>query len=173
MPSVSSIIKKGWAEKLAQGWLPGVPPPGYMTVTENGKRIHVPKPETDGLMEQVFRKYLEPGESEVTATAYMDMLGVRTRKGHAYNKSNVQKILGNPFYIGTNHFNGQDYPGAQQPIISKELWRRVQAKLHRGGPMGLHQALLVAQGPDTLRGLQYRCYLAITERPLLWRLSTG
>jgi site-specific DNA recombinase len=54
---------KGWAEKLAQGWLPSSPPPGYMTVTENGKRIHVPDPVTSKLMLKVFKFYLSPGES--------------------------------------------------------------------------------------------------------------
>lgn len=29
---------KGWAEKLAQSWLPAPPPPGYKTVISNGKR---------------------------------------------------------------------------------------------------------------------------------------
>ena len=29
---------KGWAEKLAQGWLPSRPPIGYMTAIQNGKR---------------------------------------------------------------------------------------------------------------------------------------
>ena len=33
---------KGWAEKLEQGWLPAPPPPGYMTVLKDGKKIHVP-----------------------------------------------------------------------------------------------------------------------------------
>lgn len=26
---------KGWAEKLAQGWMPAPPPPGYKTATED------------------------------------------------------------------------------------------------------------------------------------------
>ena len=54
---------KGWAEKLAQGWLPGVPPPGYMTVTQNGKRVHIPNPNTASLMRRVFEFYLEPSQS--------------------------------------------------------------------------------------------------------------
>lgn len=49
---------KGWAEKLAQGWLPAPPPPGYMTVTVNGKKIHQPDPTTKLLVRRAFEKYL-------------------------------------------------------------------------------------------------------------------
>ena len=126
---------KGWAEKLAQGWLPGVPPPGYMTVTENGKRIHVPNQDNKCLMEQAFRKYLDPNQSLASISKEMDHMGIRTRKGRPYSKSKVQKILTNPFYIGINRWNGKDYPGAQEPIISKELFDKVQQKMHRGRPL--------------------------------------
>lgn len=32
---------KGWAEKLAQGWMPGVPSPGYVNRVVDGRRIQV------------------------------------------------------------------------------------------------------------------------------------
>lgn len=125
---------KGWAEKLAQGWLPSVPPPGYMTITQNGKRIHVPDPKTKTIIQTVFRLYTEPSYSIATIAKEMDRMGVRTRQGRPYYKSKVQKMLMNPFYIGINHFNGKDYPGAQEPIISKELFNKVQQKMGRGRP---------------------------------------
>lgn len=128
---------KGWAEKLAQGWLPSVPPPGYMTVTENGKRIHVPNPDTKGLIQRAFKKYLEPSQSVQSITKEMALMGVRTRQGRPYNKSKVEKMLSNPFYIGVNRFNGQEYPGAQQPIISKKLFEAVQLKKHGKRPREL------------------------------------
>lgn len=125
---------KGWAEKLAQGWLPASPPPGYMTVTEGGKRIHVPDPATKSIMQQVFKKYLEPSHSIASITEEMKNMGIRTRLGRPYAKSHVQRILLNPFYIGINRFNGKDYPGAQEQIISKDLFDRVQQKMHKGRP---------------------------------------
>jgi site-specific DNA recombinase len=123
---------KGWAEKLAQGWLPSQPPPGYMTVTENGKRIHVPDPNTMGTMQRLFSQYLEPGQSISTITASMKDMGLATHGGNPYARSTIQVLLMNPFYIGTNRFNGKDYPGAQQPIIGRQIFERVQEKLHRG-----------------------------------------
>jgi len=125
---------KGWAEKLSQGWLPSVPPPGYMTVTHNGKRIHIPDPDTKDLIRQIFKLYLEPGQTVKTVAKEMRSMGITTRKGRPYYKSRVHKMLLNPFYIGINRFDGQDYPGAQEPIISKKLFNDVQYKLHKGRP---------------------------------------
>jgi site-specific DNA recombinase len=123
---------KGWAEKLAQGWLPSSPPPGYITVVENGKRIHIPNPMTWKLMLKVFHFYLNPGESLESTTRYMAKLGVVTRPGRPYAKSHLHKILMNPFYIGVNRFNGKEYPGAQETFIPKHVFKRVQEKLNRG-----------------------------------------
>jgi site-specific DNA recombinase len=125
---------KGWTEKLAQGWLPAVPPPGYITITQNGKRIHIPDPETKDLMRQVFKLYLEPGQTISTVAKQMRVMGIATRKGRPYYVSKVHKILTNPFYIGINRFDSQDYPGAQEPIISKKLFNDVQYKIHKGRP---------------------------------------
>jgi site-specific DNA recombinase len=125
---------KGWAEKLAQGWLPAPPPPGYMTITEAGKRIHVPNPDTKMLIQAVFKKYLEPSQSLATIVEQMRLMGIRTRGGRPYAKSNAQLMLINPFYIGINRFNGKDYPGAQEPIISKDIFEAVQRKMHKGRP---------------------------------------
>jgi len=126
--------KKGWAEKLAQGWLPSVPPPGYMTITKDGKRIHVPNPKTKVLVRKAFEAYLEPSHSIATIAELMAGMGIHTRGGKPYAKSKVQKMLTNPFYVGTNRFNGKEYPGAQETFITKDLFNKVQYKMHRKRP---------------------------------------
>jgi site-specific DNA recombinase len=135
---------KGWAEKLSQGWLPAVPPPGYKTVTQVGKRIHIPDPDSSHVIIKMFKFYLRAGESILSTSREMERLGIQTRKGRPYAKSKVQKMLKNPFYIGINHFDGKDYPGAQQPIIDKRLFELVQQKLHRDRPQsyGRHHSPL-------------------------------
>ncbi len=125
---------KGWSEKLAQGWLPAPPPPGYMTVVEHGKRIHVPNPETYKIMQRVFKKYIEPGGSIKSIANEMNRYGLRTKSGGRFVDSHVHKILTNPFYIGINRFDNVEYQGAQQPIISKSLFNAVQDKMHGKRP---------------------------------------
>lgn len=122
---------KGWAEKLAQGWLPAPPPPGYKTVTEYGKKIHVPDMEIVPSIVHIFKLAKLPDYNVRRITEVLAELGVTSRKGRSYSKSYVHKILTNPFYIGINRFDGKEYPGAQEPIISKKLFYEVQEKLHR------------------------------------------
>ena len=155
---------KGWAEKLSQGWLPSTPPPGYMTVVENGKRIHVPNPQTKTLMQAVFKKYLESSQSIASIAEEMKLLGIVSRKGKPYSKSHVQRILTNPFYIGVNRFDGKDYPGAQEPILTKALFDNVQRKMHGGRP------LVMVRHNTPLKGL-IRCNDCSTL--VTWQLQKG
>jgi len=75
-------------------------------------------------MQSAFKKYLEPSHSLESITKEMKLMGIRTRKGKPLCKSQVQRVLTNPFFIGINRFNGKDYPGAQEPIISRKAVQR-------------------------------------------------
>jgi DNA invertase Pin-like site-specific DNA recombinase len=128
--SLREETMKGWNEKLAQGWSPTPPPQGYMTVTEQYKRIHVPNPATYLSIEPLFQFALLPDSTVKAATQEAANLGLTSRKGKPLAKSAVHKLLTNPFYIGINRLSGKEYPGAQEPLISKELFYAVQDKLH-------------------------------------------
>ena len=123
---------KGWKEKLSQGWLPGFPPPGYQTVTLDHKKIHILNIQTKDIMIDAFKTYLLPGQTIKTITEKLNKAGLRTRHDKPYSKSHVARILSNPFYIGINRFNGVDYPGAQEKLISEKLFYKVQSKMSRG-----------------------------------------
>lgn len=119
---------KGWAEKLEQGWLPAPPPPGYMTVLKDGKKIHVPNPETYKYMPRIFQLTLLPGYTLEKLSQEMADVGMLTKNGRPFGKSYVRKVLSNPFYIGINVMEGKQYAGAQEPIIKKSLFNAVQEK---------------------------------------------
>ena len=120
---------KGWEEKLAQGWMPAPPPKGYKTVTENSKKIHILDEEASPLVARAFKLYVEPGQTVSTVQCELVACGLSTRKGRPLMKSAVHKMLHNPFYIGIIRFNGHEYPGAHEPLISTELFNTVQVKL--------------------------------------------
>ena len=123
---------KGWREKLDQGWMPAPSPPGYKTIVENGKKIHVIDKERAFLVERAYRQYLEPGQNINTVTEELSKSGLVSRKGRPLCKSTINKMLHNPFYIGTILFDGKEYPGAHEPLLDKHLFHAVQDKLANG-----------------------------------------
>jgi DNA invertase Pin-like site-specific DNA recombinase len=155
---------KGWDEKLAQGWMPATPPPGYTTVTQYGKRIHAPDPLTFASVEPLFQFALLPDSTIRKATKEAANLGFTTSKGKPLTASAVHKMLTNPFYVGTIHFNGKEYPGAQEPLISKELFNAVQDKLHSRRHQKVRHHDPVFKGMITC----IHCHAAVT-----WQLQKG
>lgn len=125
---------KGWSEKLAQGWLPGVPPPGYTNKTVDGRRIQVPDEKTWRIIQEMFELYLQPGQNAKTITKEMALRGVCTRKGRPYAHGRIHEMLTNPYYIGIIRWDGKEYPGKHQTFIDRALWDRVQEKIHGGRP---------------------------------------
>lgn len=130
---------KGWAEKLAQGWMPGVPPPGYINKSVDGRRIQVLDERTWRLIKEMFGLYLQPGQNGKTIAKEMALRGIHTRKGRPHAQSYVYNMLTNPFYIGIIRWDGKEYPGKQETFIDRSLWDRVQEKMHGGRPLVLKQ----------------------------------
>ena len=128
-------VFKGRKEKLTQGWLPGKPPFGYITIGDKGKKTHIPHADNSKLVRMLFQQYLNPSESLSSLTLYAESIGIRTSKGKPMSRSAItDNILKNPFYIGINRWEGIDYPGEQIPIIDEDLFKQVQARMHRKSP---------------------------------------
>lgn len=125
---------KGWNEKLAQGWMPGVPPPGYVNVTRDGKRVQIPDEKNWRIIKEMFELYVQPGHSGKTITKEMARRGVLTRTGRPYVHGRVDDMLTNPYYVGIIRWDGKEYPGRHQTFITKSLWDRAQDKMHGGRP---------------------------------------
>jgi site-specific DNA recombinase len=125
---------KGWSEKLAQGWLPGVPPQGYLNKTVDGRRIQVPDEKTWRIVKEMFELYLQPGQNGKTVTREIALRGVRTRRGRPYVHGRIDEMLKNPYYVGIIRWDGREYPGKHETFIDIELWDRVQEKMHGGRP---------------------------------------
>ena len=125
---------KGWTEKLAQGWIPSRPPIGYMTAIKDGKRIHIPDPKIAPLITAGFEHYLTAQGSIESVWSLFKQSGVTTYNGHPLVRSATHKVLQNSYYMGIIQFNGETYAGAHEPIISNQLYKAVQAKMHHTKP---------------------------------------
>ncbi|HSX28313.1 MAG TPA: recombinase family protein [Candidatus Saccharimonadales bacterium] len=137
---------KGTHEKLAQGWLPGTPPPGYKHVIRDGKKVQDFDPNKQKSMQRIFQLFLEPGQSIDTIRHKMFEFGLTTASGRMLVKNQAHRLLKNPYYIGIIQWDGKEYPGKHPHLISDELFYAVQAKLTRKTPEKLRKHNPVLKG---------------------------
>ncbi|MGD0576671.1 MAG: recombinase family protein [Candidatus Staskawiczbacteria bacterium] len=131
--NLSEEVKKGQKEKLAQGWFPQKPPPGYKTTGDKGHKTHIIDESKAPLVRKMFELF-DTGNFSIGSLAdkmYED--GLRNENGKKIGKSSMHRYLSDPFYCGKNRWNGEISKGEQILLISKELFESVQLKLRRYG----------------------------------------
>lgn len=123
--NLSEEIKKGMREKAAEGSFPSVAPMGFRNVA--GPPGIVPDPDAGPLVRNLFERAGTGIYSGAALTRLARSLGLRSKKGAVLNKNTVcTNILRNPAYYGTFRWAGTLYVGKYEPLISKELFDRVQ-----------------------------------------------
>jgi site-specific DNA recombinase len=126
--NLSEEVKKGQAEKLAQGWLPTTPPIGYKTIGDKGHKIHVIDSRLAPFIKRAFEMYASGNHSMESVRQTLIKEGFRTRAGNKPAKSMIEKILNEPFYYGAMKWNDVLYVEAkQEPLITKELFDKAQS----------------------------------------------
>ena len=130
--NLSEEAKKGMQEKAEQGVWPTVAPLGYRNVVDaNGKRVIKPDPDVAPLISKMFDWYATGGLAVRDLVEKARQAGFRYRKsGKPVPTSTVHKILRNPIYMGKFEWKDQLYQGSHQPLVSRELWQRVQGMLN-------------------------------------------
>jgi DNA invertase Pin-like site-specific DNA recombinase len=116
-------VKKGMSEKASQGTYPGRAPFGYRNNTA-ARTIEI-HPEKGAIAQHVFEMYAS-GRYSLSALSKK----LRDVAGTSISKTNLHKMLTNPFYIGRFEWGGQTYQGTQPCLISPELYVQAQAVLH-------------------------------------------
>jgi site-specific DNA recombinase len=131
--NLSEEVKKGIKEKLARGEWPGWAPLGYRNISDARatERI-VPEPVTAPLVRKAFEYYASGEYSLARLTKQMAEEGLVGRlTGKPLSKSILHdRVLANPFYYGAFRYRGELHTGRHEPLVSLELWERVQAILH-------------------------------------------
>ena len=115
-------VKKGMAEKASQGTYPGRPPFGYRN-NRGARTIEIP-PEKARIAGHVFELFASGRFSLLSLSKEL-----RHVEGTYISKTNLHKMLTNPFYIGRFEWGGQTYQGTHPALISPELYSQVQAVL--------------------------------------------
>jgi site-specific DNA recombinase len=123
--NLSDEVKKGMYQKARQGWLPGNVPYGYMN-NKNTRGIDVVE-EKAKLVRRAFNLYA------TGAYSLSSLANKLYEEGFAYSPNRakihtatLQMMLKNPFYMGLFRLTGRLYQGKHVPLVSVELYERVQ-----------------------------------------------
>lgn len=119
---LSDNVKRSIEQKLRNGEWPGMAPYGYKNITkEDGKKDIVPDEYESRIVQKMYEWY---------STGAYSLLLVREKLKKDYNldlsKGYIDAILKNPFYYGQMRFKGKLYPHRYEPLITKELFDKVQ-----------------------------------------------
>ncbi|MDE6314719.1 MAG: recombinase family protein [Lachnospiraceae bacterium] len=139
---LSGEVTRGMTEKAMRGGFQSKPPYGYRMIP--GNPIPDIVPEESKVVKEIFDMYLNQGKSAFDIAKFLSVSGITTRKGNPFRKATVTYMLTNPFYCGIVRWNVRtgnsrrtfrsenewiNVKGSHEPIISKELFDKVQDKL--------------------------------------------
>jgi site-specific DNA recombinase len=138
--NLSEEARKGMQEKAEQGIWPTKTPLGYRNITgPDGKKIIAADPAVAPIIAKLFEWYSTGQYSLQQAARKARDAGLVYRKsGAKVPVSTVHSILRTRLYSGWFEWNGKVIHGRHEPLVSVELWERVQgvmdgrfAKKHR------------------------------------------
>ncbi|MBR6030201.1 MAG: recombinase family protein [Clostridia bacterium] len=123
--NLAQNIRRGIRESIAKGQFPGGPVP-YGYKAEN-KHL-VPDDKTAPVIRFVFEEYAA-GTSKKNILKKLEARGIRNKTGKPFTITAFQTALSNPVYIGDFCYKGETVPGAAVPLISKDVFDKVQLQL--------------------------------------------
>jgi hypothetical protein len=129
--NLSKEARKGMQEKAEQGIWPTKTPLGYRNIAgPDGKKIIASDPAVAPIVTKLFEWYATGQYSLQEATRMARNVGLVYRKsGAKVPVSTVHSILRNRLYSGLFEWNGKVIQGRHEPLVSVELWERVQRVL--------------------------------------------
>ncbi len=145
---------RGLREKARQGLFPGQAPLGYLNDTR--ARTIVVDRKKSKIIRAAFELYTENRSRLEDVSRFLFESGIYTKATKRWKdsgnrplkKDQAKLILTNPFYYGHFRYGGEMYEGKHAPIVSKELFDRVQKVLALRG-----RTQKLKKSPQALCGL--------------------
>lgn len=124
-------VKRGIRAKCEMGWRPGAAPIGYINRSYAGVKEIVLDEDRAPIIKEMFERSGLLGQSGRTIKDWLDSSGFKTKAGARLSLSQIYRILTNPFYYGYFKYpeDGPLYKGLHTPIITKELYDNVRARI--------------------------------------------
>ncbi len=138
---LSQNVKRGLRAKVKKGWLPGVPPPGYMSdkFKEKGEKEIIKDPLRFPLVKKMWDLILTgnytPPQILKEANEKWGYRTLQRKKigGTPLSRSTIYQIFTNPFYYGWFEYQNELHKGAHESMIIQEEFDRVQVLLGKKG----------------------------------------
>ena len=125
--NLSENVKRGFRQKLRRGEWPAKAPLGYIN---NFKTRNIePDKIKSRIIRKAFEEYSQGKHTLESLGKRLAEFGLVSKNGTSLAKATIQRMLTNLAYIGLIQQKGETYEGKYQPIISKELFEKVQEKL--------------------------------------------
>lgn len=134
-------VKRGLRTRIEMGLWPSVAPTGYLNHPDRTKKCHViTDPARAHVIKIMFEKMAYEKWSGRDIYRWLkDDMKFKSRNDKPLTLSNVFTILRNPFYCGLLEYprkSGKWNIGRQEPIVSQELFKKVQEKMDSHKPHG-------------------------------------
>lgn len=128
-------VKRGLRAMLEHGLWPGTAPTGYFSEHRTDRKGSlIIDPKRAPVVKQMFEKVAYENWSGRQISRWLRDVDFRTKGGKHLSLSNIYLILKNSFYSGVVEYpaeSGKWYTGKHTPIITKELFEKVQNRLTR------------------------------------------
>lgn len=115
----------GMKEAVKEGRYVWMAPYGYSNVKVNGRSTIAPN-ESAGLVQKVFERIVTAKLPLEEIRQEMIAVGLRMPNGNLMSKNNFHKLIRRELYCGVIKKFGAEYEGSFEPILSKELFYKVQ-----------------------------------------------
>ncbi len=134
-------VKRGLRTRIEMGLWPSVAPTGYLNHPDRTKKCHVIQdPQRAHVIKIMFEKVAYEKWSGRDLFKWLkDDLKFKTRGDKPFTLGNIFMVLRNPFYCGLIEYpkkSGKWFAGQHEPILSQELFKKVQEKLDSHKPHG-------------------------------------
>lgn len=131
-------VKRGLRTRCEMGYRPGTAPTGYLNQRLMDRKSQViVDPERGHIIRKMFEKVAHEEWSGRKVYHWLRFdLNFYTTGNKPLSLGNVYRTLQNPFYHGIFEYprnSGNWYQGKHEPLVTKELFDKVQSRLKRDG----------------------------------------
>lgn len=132
---IAENVKDGLLRRAQAGFYNGSARGPYGYTYSKESQTLVPVPEEVAVVRDIFSMFADRKWGLNKITKYLNTRGVSPRNVEQWRMNTVRRILRNHAYIGKVDWHEQVFPGRHEPIVSDELFQRVQGLIDDRKPL--------------------------------------